>query len=129
MNKKGGWHISNNLKVFRDERKLSGIDVANYLNISPQFYYDLEKGRRTLTQEYLEKLSDFYNTTIDSLLDRIKKETEPSFVNDAEQMYRVDPELFTEMCRAKSLPEEDRVKVREYAALLIEKRLREKKSK
>lgn len=122
----GGEITINNLKSIRNERKLTGSEVAEYLNISVSFYYSLEAGRKTLTQEYLEKLSDFYGVSIDYLLGRTAiEEINPETANELLEVKKVDPDLFTEMCRAKDLPEEDRKKVREYAAMLIEKRLRD----
>ncbi len=106
---------------------MTGLEVAEYLNISVSFYYSLEAGRKTLTQEYLEKLSELYRISIDQLLGKdYSTEIDPVLANATNEIIKVDPDLFTEMCRAKDLPEDDRKKVREYAAMLIEKRLREK---
>lgn len=78
----------------------------------------------------LEKLADYYGVSIDYLLGRVASETiNPETINQIVEVKKVDPELFTEMCRAKNLPEEDRQKVKEYAAMLIEKRLRLMKDK
>lgn len=42
------------------------------MGISEPFYYKLESGDRGLTEEYLTKLSDFYDVTTDYLIGRTK---------------------------------------------------------
>ena len=114
------------MKDLRKQRDLSGANVADYLNISVTHYYALERGTRGLNPEYLDKLSSFYGVSIDYLLGKTTEaQLSPDVITKVENIIKVDPDLFTEMCRAKDLPEEDRKKVREYAAMLIEKKLRE----
>ncbi len=54
---------------------------------------------------------------------------ENSPAQQAEEIIKIDPDLFVQMCRATYLPEEDRKKIREYSAMLLEKHLREQKEK
>jgi len=56
------------IRRLRKERKLSGIRVAELLEITPQYYYDIEKGERRLTSEIAAKLADIFQTTTDYLL-------------------------------------------------------------
>jgi len=49
--------------------------------------------------------------------------------DEAIETYKVDPDLFTQMCRAKDLPEPERQKIKEYAAFILEKYLKESPSK
>lgn len=62
------------LKKVREEfrtkegKKLSGIAVAKMLEITPQYYYDIEKGERNLSSEIASKLADIFHTTTDYLL-------------------------------------------------------------
>ncbi|CAM5794783.1 helix-turn-helix transcriptional regulator [Brevibacillus borstelensis] len=56
------------IRRLRKERKLSGIKVAEQLNITPQYYYDIEKGERRLTAEIAASLADVLQTTVDYLL-------------------------------------------------------------
>jgi len=105
---------------------MTGIEVAEYLNISPQFYYLLEKDKKTLTQEYLEKLSDLYGVTIDYILNRTNEETlSPSTTKIVNEVIKTDPELLEKMILAKDLSEKDREKIKEYTDMLIERRQKE----
>lgn len=58
----------NRLKALRKYRKLSGIAVARELGITPQYYYDIEKGERRLTTEIAGKLAVILQTTVDYLI-------------------------------------------------------------
>ncbi len=58
----------NRLKELRLKNNISGVEIANYLNISPQYYYDLEKGKRRLNVELAEKIANYYGITTDYLL-------------------------------------------------------------
>lgn len=61
-------------------RKLSGITIARQLGITPQYYYDIEKGERNLSAELASKIADILNVSVDYLL---RKTDNPSTVNDA----------------------------------------------
>jgi len=56
------------IRKLRKEKKLSGIKVAQRLDITPQYYYDIEKGERRLTTEIAAKLADLLQTTVDYLI-------------------------------------------------------------
>jgi transcriptional regulator with XRE-family HTH domain len=71
--KKEGISI-NKLKHMRKERRVKVAEITDFLEISSPFYYELESGKRTLTEKYLLKLSDFYNVTVDFLIGRVKNE-------------------------------------------------------
>lgn len=43
-----------------------------------------------------------------------------SAVKEAAEIYKIDPDLFVTMCRAKDLPEEDRKMLRDMSAKLLE---------
>lgn len=117
----------NNLRQLRKDRNIKPSVITEYLNISQSHYFAMERGARSIDPQYLEKLSNFYSVTIDYLLGKTTEaKLSPDVITKVEDIIKVDPDLFTEMCRAKDLPDEDRKKVREYAAMLIEKRLREK---
>lgn len=59
-----------NLRGIREDRDIRQKDVAAYLNVSQNTYSQYETGVISLTAEVLIKLSDFYNVSIDYLLDR-----------------------------------------------------------
>ncbi|MBQ3518631.1 MAG: helix-turn-helix transcriptional regulator [Clostridia bacterium] len=59
-----------NLRAVREDRDLKQKDLAAVLNVSQNTYSQYETGVIALTAEVLIKLSDFYNVSIDYLLDR-----------------------------------------------------------
>lgn len=65
--------IFNNLKNIRVDRDIKQKDIAKILNVSQNTYSQYETGIIALTAEVLIKLSDFYNVSIDYLLDRTDK--------------------------------------------------------
>lgn len=60
----------NILKDLREEKDLRQIDISNYLGMSQRNYSYHERGVAALTEEVLNKLADYYNTSIDYLLCR-----------------------------------------------------------
>ncbi|MBE6096377.1 MAG: helix-turn-helix transcriptional regulator [Schwartzia succinivorans] len=59
----------NKLKYLRIMRELSQKDVADAINKSQQAYGSYEKGNRGMDIETLKLLADFYNVSIDFLVD------------------------------------------------------------
>ena len=59
-----------NLRGIREDRDIKQKDVAKVLNVSQNTYSQYETGVISLTAEVLIKLSDFYDVSIDYLLDR-----------------------------------------------------------
>ena len=59
-----------NLRGIREDRDIRQKDIAKYLNVSQNTYSQYETGVISLTAEILIKLSDFYDVSIDYLLDR-----------------------------------------------------------
>ena len=64
-----------NLKALREDNDIKQKDIAKILNVSQNTYSQYETGVISLTAEVLIKLADFYDVSIDYLLDRtdIKK--------------------------------------------------------
>lgn len=58
----------NRLKLLREEKGLSQQDVGNFLDITSQAYGLYENEKRTINNETLIKLSEFYNCSIDYIL-------------------------------------------------------------
>lgn len=56
------------LKDLREDKDLFQRDIAKVLQISQQYYSEYEKGNRTMPIEYLIKLSEFYETSIDYIV-------------------------------------------------------------
>ncbi len=59
-----------NLKNIRTDNDIKQKDIAEYLSVSQNTYSQYETGVISLTAEILIKLSDYYNVSIDYLLDR-----------------------------------------------------------
>ena len=61
-----------NLRGIREDRDIKQKDIAKILNVSQNTYSQYETGVISLTAEVLIKLSDYYDVSIDYLLDRTK---------------------------------------------------------
>lgn len=57
-----------NLKLYRTAKGLTQAEVARALNISRQAYYNYETGKREADYETLLKLSELFDTSIESLI-------------------------------------------------------------
>ena len=62
--------IFKNLRTIREDNDLRQSDIAKILNISQNTYSQYETGVISLTAEVLIKLANYYNVSIDYLLDR-----------------------------------------------------------
>ncbi len=62
--------IFKNLRSIREDRDIRQKDIATYLNVSQNTYSQYETGVIALTAEVLIKLSDYYDVSIDYLLDQ-----------------------------------------------------------
>ena len=74
----------NRLKELREDKDLLQKDLAKILGITQRNYSYIETGYTTLTEEILNKLADYYNTSIDYILYRTdeRKPYKKSIVND-----------------------------------------------
>ncbi len=61
-----------NLRAIREDNDIKQKDIAKYLNVSQNTYSQYETGVISLTAEVLIKLADYYNVSVDFLLDRTK---------------------------------------------------------
>lgn len=64
--------INHNLKQLRASKKLSQLDMANILNVSLSSYQKYERDKNPVkpSLDVLERIADFYEVSIDSLLGR-----------------------------------------------------------
>lgn len=60
--------IENRIRGTRKMRKMSGTEVAAKLDISPQYYYDIERGKRGLSAEIALKLSKIFKVPMEFLM-------------------------------------------------------------
>lgn len=119
------------LRGLRIERNMTQEDLANILKIARATVGRYETDERFPDKETLNTLADYFNVTVDYLLGRseIRNNAELTILKQTEDAYRVDPDMLIQMCRATDLPEEERKKIKEYSAFIIEKFLREKAEK
>lgn len=59
-----------NLRGIREDRDIKQKDIAQILNVSQNTYSQYENGVISLTAEVLIKLADYYDVSVDFLLDR-----------------------------------------------------------
>lgn len=57
------------VRDLREDNDKFQKDIANLLGTSQQYYSEYEMGNRTITIEHLIKLANFYNTSIDYLVE------------------------------------------------------------
>lgn len=62
--------IYKRIRDLREDKDLTQTDIAKYLHISQRAYSRYENDERSIPIEVLVKLADFYNTSIDYLVDR-----------------------------------------------------------
>lgn len=58
------------IRDLREDRNLQQKDIAKYLNVHQTTYSSYENGKLNLPISALDKLADFYNTSMDYLMGR-----------------------------------------------------------
>ncbi len=62
--------MENRVRKIRRERDISGTTVARLLNITPQYYYEIERGQKRLSAEMAARLAEIFKVSTDYLLGR-----------------------------------------------------------
>lgn len=62
--------IYSRIRDLREDRDLKQQDLADYLNCSQVCYSRYENGQRDIPLDTISKLADFYNVSVDYLLNR-----------------------------------------------------------
>lgn len=62
--------IYERIRDLREDRDLTQSDLAKYLNITQRAYSRYETGERGIPTEVLIALADYYDTSIDFLVNR-----------------------------------------------------------
>lgn len=65
--------VFKNLRAIREDNDLRQSDIAKMLNVSQNTYSQYETGVIALTADVLIKLANYYNVSVDYLLDRTDK--------------------------------------------------------
>ena len=71
----------NKLKELRELKKFTHQMMANHLNISKSFYWQLENGKRRLSYNMAVKIADILKTTPDNIFYQEFKENNKSDIN------------------------------------------------
>lgn len=61
------------LRDLREDHDLKQVDIAEYLGIKQTVYSRYERGFQTIPVEHLIKLADYYNVSVDYILERTNK--------------------------------------------------------
>lgn len=127
--------IGERLRQCREKKELSQVQVKELTGINNKTLSGYENNISTPDPETFKLLANLYGVSIDYLMGRENPKhhaelgEKDSLAKQAEDIIKIDPDLFVQMCRATYLPEEDRKKIREYSAMLLEKHLKEEKEK
>ena len=62
--------VYSSIRDLREDRDLKQQDLADYLNCSQVCYSRYENGQRDIPLETISKIADFYNVSVDYLLNR-----------------------------------------------------------
>lgn len=62
--------IFKHLRDLREDRDIRQKEIAAYLNVSQNTYSQYENGVIALTDQVLLKLAEYYNVSVDYLMDR-----------------------------------------------------------
>lgn len=65
-----GDNMNTRIKALREDHDLTQTQIAEVLGISQRKYSYLETGTQQWTDELLVRLADFYQTSVDYLLER-----------------------------------------------------------
>lgn len=60
--------MQNRIREVRKKKGFSGTVIAEKLGITPQYYYEIERGKKRLSADIAAKLSGFFGVTSDYLL-------------------------------------------------------------
>lgn len=62
--------VFKHLRDLREDRDIRQREIAAYLNVSQNTYSQYENGVIALTDQVLLKLAEYYNVSVDYLMDR-----------------------------------------------------------
>ena len=62
--------VFKNIRALREDKDIKQREIAEYLGITQNTYSQYETGIIAFTDQVLIKLADFYNVSVDYLMDR-----------------------------------------------------------
>lgn len=122
------------IKIIRLKNELTQEEFGKLFHVTKVAVSNWENQNRFPDEEILKSIALHFDVSLDYLIgisdnpNPLKEDPKQKFIRrNAEDIYKVDPDMLITMCRATSdLPEEDLKKIKEYSAMLIEKHLRER---
>lgn len=73
----GFFMVYERIRNLREDHDLTQSDLAHYLNITQRAYSRYETGERGIPTEVLIALAEYYNTSIDYLVNRTNNSMPP----------------------------------------------------
>lgn len=107
------------LKELRLEHGLKRSELAREIGINPNTLANYEKGARQASYETLIAIADYFNVTLDELLEREEKPGLPrAFGGNPARLNGDEKRILAEYRR---LPPEDKARVKDYLQILAER--------
>jgi transcriptional regulator with XRE-family HTH domain len=75
-------NLGNRLKLLRKSNKLTQSFMADFLDITPRHYQDIEYGKVDLPLSKTIKLADYFNVSLDYLTGRTDEPVNPNITNN-----------------------------------------------
>lgn len=82
------------IRSTRKKRKMTGVEVAKMLNISPQYYYDIEKGKKNLSADKLIQLAKIFNVQLEELIGEWDEQIHPEFEGNLGKQLKFDRAVY-----------------------------------
>ncbi len=101
----------NKIRKLRKQTKISALQLAGKLNITPKHLYDLETGKRRLHEDIITNIADIFDVSTDYLLGR-KHNKEKDTIAETASNYEQNLE---------DLPAEARKSIEDYKEYIIKK--------
>ena len=116
------------LRMLREEKGWTQKEFGERISTSDRVVgYWESNDRFPKDDEILKSIADIFDVSVDFLIGRTPSR---KHVVDLPDDYTVDPDKLQVFARAsRALPEEEMKKIREYAAMLIDKHIREEREK
>lgn len=132
--------LGENIRMARKNKGYSIMKVRELTGLSKSTISDLENDNSSPTAETLQKIASALGVPVEEFFKskQISKENlrdldeeynkNGKLIEEINEIERIDPELFVQMCRAKNLPDSERKKIKEYSAFILDKYLKENKN-
>lgn len=73
---------------------MTGVEVAKLLNTSPQYYYDIERGKKNLSADKLIQLAKIFDVQLEELLGDWDEQIHPEFDGDLSRQLAFDAAVY-----------------------------------